>query len=240
MRATLLVTRPLPEAETTARAARDAGFVALMAPLFHIEEQPAERLEAMPDALLLTSARSAALARAAWPQLAETLPVVAVGPKTAAAARAAGFQTVHAGASDGSEALRLAARLGLSRLLHARGAAGAPMAVPAGVRLETRILYRAVAATRLPDPAIAALADGAAALLFSPRTARIFARCVEAAGLARACVGLAVLSPAVAHAAADGWRAIAVARRPTTEAILAAARTLWHGRPAGETDGRQR
>ncbi|MFQ3595373.1 MAG: uroporphyrinogen-III synthase [Sphingomonadaceae bacterium] len=236
----LLVTRPQPEADRTAQQAKALGHEVVVAPLLAIEPLPCLPPSGRPDALLLTAGRAAALARAAWPGLPADLPVIAVGPATAAAARAAGFARVEAGASDGSAALRLAAGLGFARLLHARGEDAAPLMLPAGLELETRILYRAVPAARLPQAACAALARGATPLLFSARTAQVLAALLADAGLARGQIALAVLSPAVAQAAGAGWQAVAIAQKPTTEAILAAAEGLWHGRSAGDMDDGKR
>lgn len=231
---TLLVTRPEPEASATVEAARAAGFAALAAPLLAIRPlAPASVPPAVPDAVLLTSARSAQLLRAALPALPAATPVFAVGPSTAEAARAAGFTRVRATGTDGQAALAAAVAAGHVRILHARGTAHRPLAVPAGVRLEPLALYRAVAARTLPVAARAALAAGAVTLLFSPRTASLFRRLAEQAGLAPEGLAIAALSAAVAEAAGPGWREVAIAAAPRTAEILAVAGRMWQGGRGG-------
>lgn len=232
---TLLVTRPEPEASATVAAAQAAGFEAVAAPLLRIRPLPVTPAVpgAPPEAILLTSARSAALLRAARPELPADLPVFAVGPATAAAARAAGFSRVAATDTDGQAALEAAVAAGHRRILHARGSDSRPLRPPAGIEIAPLVLYRAEPVRRLAAAARNALGKGAIALLFSPRTARLFRQRLGAAGLAPEAVAVVALSPAVATAAGPGWRALAVAGRPTTAEVLAAARRLWQGAQGG-------
>jgi len=226
----LVVTRPRPAAARLAAAARRAGFEPLLAPLLSIEPLPLAPLPVpLPDALLVTSARTPALARRAWGRTLEGLPAYAVGAATAAAVRRAGLRLAHSGRRDGSAALAAAAADGHARVLHLRGAEGAPLSIPPGVELVPLLLYRALPAERLPPPVVAALSGGRPALvpLFSPRSARIFAGLVDAAGLRRASFGLVALSPAIAEAAGPGWRAIRTCAHPTAVEAMAAARLLW-------------
>ncbi|WP_448582189.1 uroporphyrinogen-III synthase [Thermaurantiacus sp.] len=231
----LLVTRPEPEASATVAAARLAGFSALAAPLLRIRPVavPSGAARLAPDAVLMTSARSAALLRAALPGLALATPVFAVGPRTAAAARAAGFKAVSATATDGQAALDAAVAAGHRCILHARGIDHRQLRVPPAVMLAPLPLYQARAVASLPAPARRALAAGAITLLFSPRTADLFRRLVERAGLLPEGLAIVALSEAVAAAAGAGWRGIEVAHRPQTAEVLAAARRLWQGRCGG-------
>jgi uroporphyrinogen-III synthase len=223
----LLVTRPQPEADSTATRVRQAGFRALVAPLLEIRALDPPPLDRWPEALLLTSARTAALAAAAYPALKGSIPAYAVGPATAAAARAAGFAVAGEGAADGQAALALAQDH--THILHLRGEDGAPLPPPPGLYLEERILYRAEAVARLPAEAVTALGlePHAAVLLFSPRTARLFATLADASGLQREGIALVALSDAVAAAAGAGWARIAIAASPTAAQCVAAAATLW-------------
>lgn len=234
-RPAVLVTRPEPEASATVAAARTAGFEALASPLLRIRTLPVPPAGpgTPPEAILLTSARSAALLRAARPALGADVPVFAVGPATAAAARAAGFSRVAATDTDGQAALEAAVAAGHRRILHARGNDSRPLRPPAGIALVPLVLYRAEPVRRLSAPARTALGSGAIALLFSPRTARLFRRRLGGAGLAPEAVAAVALSPAVAAAAGPGWRALAVADRPATAEVLAAARRLWQGAGGG-------
>ncbi|QMW24132.1 uroporphyrinogen-III synthase [Sandaracinobacteroides saxicola] len=223
----LLITRPQPEADLTARAARTAGFTPIVAPLLLPEPVP-WTLPADPfDALLLTSPQAPALAGAALPLAA---PAWCVGARTAQAARAAGLTHLVTGDSNGAALLARAAAAGLTTLLHLAGEDRTPLAPPPGLTLLIRTVYRARAVTALPKAALAHLTGPAPLVaLFSARTATLFATLAHA--LPRARIALATLSPAIAAAAGPGWRAVAIAARPTTESLLAAARTLCDNPP---------
>ena len=90
---TVLVTRPSPDDETTAKALRTRGFDVLRAPMLRFEPVPfQDEAEATYGAVIVTSANAL---RAIAPNLAGSrllkLPLFAVGENTAAAARDAGF-----------------------------------------------------------------------------------------------------------------------------------------------------
>ncbi|MBU3078172.1 uroporphyrinogen-III synthase [Sphingomonas quercus] len=214
---TVLVLRPEPGATASAARAEAAGFRAVTAPLFTIAPvdwaPPTEPV----DALMLTSANAV---RHGGPALAlfHDLPVHAVGIETAAIASAAGFRDVRIGPGD---AAGLVAALpdGL-RVLHLAGREHRPALPAQGLR---RIVYAADPVTALPDAAREALAGGAIALLHSARAAATFAALVETAGLSRAGIAVAALSPAVAAAAGIGWRRCAIAGAPDDEALFRAA-----------------
>lgn len=101
----ILVTRPQPDNEKTGASLRARGFDVLLAPMLRFEPV------ALPDepdtdyaAVIVTSANAL---RAVEPQLAEYgllgLPLFAVGERTAAAARKAGFGTVISADGDGAD-----------------------------------------------------------------------------------------------------------------------------------------
>lgn len=226
----LLLTRPIDDSRSLARRARSRGFATLASPLLAIVPLPAPEPWTEAQALLLTSARSAALARAAWGAWALRLPAFAVGPATARAARRAGFTLAGVGRSDATQALGLAAQAGVRRLLHAGSVDRAPVQGPPELQLVHRALYEA-----RPRPLSArarrALAEGrvAAVVLMSPRTARLFRAEVERAGLDLVRLRLVAISEATAAAAGAGWRDVAVAARPDAAAVLESAWTLWQG-----------
>ena len=226
MRPLLLVTRPQPLATETAAAASASGFDTLCAPLLAIEDVPFAPPAEAPEALLFTSPQ--APPRAAAVGALRRVPAWTVGPRTAEAARAAGFSVVWTGQTDGRAALLAMAASGITHALHPCGAETAPADPPPGLRLERRTVYRARAADRLPVPAAEALAAGrvAAVLLFSPRTAAVFAALADRAGLDRGRIALAVISRAALAAAGPGWREAAVAESPEAASVLAAAAVL--------------
>src|SRR5215471_13632880 len=104
---TILVTRPQPDNETTGASLRARGFDVLLAPMLRFE--PVALLEdedADYAAIIVTSANAL---RAIEPQLPGhrwlKLPLLAVGDRTAAAARRAGFSKII---SAGVDAVRAA------------------------------------------------------------------------------------------------------------------------------------
>jgi uroporphyrinogen-III synthase len=233
MSGTLLITRPEALGVETAAAARKRGFAALLAPMLRIEpvawDMPARR----PDALLFTSAQAPAMAGEA--AALKSVPAWAVGARTAAAAAAAGYAIAGTGEADGSAVVAAMARAGVRHALHLAGAEHAEMVAPAGLGLDRRIVYQALAATALPAEVLAALTSGGidAALLYSARTAEVFARLFDDAGLQRGGLALVVISANTAAAAGTGWRQTEVACRPATDAMLDAASRLAFERAHG-------
>lgn len=203
----LLVLRPQPGADRTAARARALGFDVQVHPLFVV--RPLDWTLPDPsafDAILMTSANAA---RHGGPKLEALrhLPVHAVGRMTGQAARAAGFENVTEGSSDGATALAQAVG---TRVLHLTGREH--IAYP-GVTVCT--LY---AADALPGD----LPETDIALLHSPRAARLYASRTPD----RAAVAIAAISANVAQAAGTGWRTVGIADQPTDESLLAAAARL--------------
>lgn len=186
----------------------------------------------IPAAVMLTSAAAARLAGPALGALVDR-PCHVVGAATAAAARAAGFAAIVTAGPDAEALLADAAARGVTDLLHLSGREHRHAAHD-GIRITRRIVYAAEAVDRMPPAALDALAGGATALLHSPRAARLFRALVETAGLSRTDIALAVFSPAVAAAAGDGWRAVAIADRPDDASLLAAAGLPCDNRDIGE------
>lgn len=222
----VLVTRPQPAAALTAAALAAHGDDVLVAPLLATARRRWQPPVVPPQALLITSANAVRHGGdlAAW----HALPVFAVGAATAAALRAAGFADVRAGTADGAAALAAAHAAGVTRLLHLAGADRIPLTPPPGLSCETRTVYAARRARALPAAARRALAAGAidVVLLYSPRSAAVFATLAARAGLARGGIALAALSANVAAAAGAGWRRIETAVTPDEAALFAAARRV--------------
>lgn len=214
----LLVLRPEPGAAATAARASALGHACVVAPLFAIHALDWEPPDPLGfDAVMMTSATAARLGGAGLARFA-ALPLYAVGAATADAAMAAGFAHVVAGDADAEALLARVGADGIGRLLHLTGREHHAVARP-GILVERRIVYASEAVDALSCPARDALAGGAVALLHSPRAAALLARLVREHDMVR----IACLSRAVAEAAGSGWRAVAVARAPTDDALLAAA-----------------
>ena len=228
----LLVMRPEPDATRTAQALRRRGHEALVAPL--LSTQTVEADFAGPyGAVLLTSA-NAARALTAHTRVAELtrVPAFTVGARSAEAAHAAGFGDVASADGALGDLVRLvAARFAGSRmrLLYLAGEdrAGdlAGELAARGVAVDTVVIYRAVAAERLPLELWQAISgerlDGA--LHYSRRSVTTLIELAEQAGVLNAVLNLAhyCLSDEVAAPLreADAGR-ISVASRPDEAALL--------------------
>jgi uroporphyrinogen-III synthase len=225
----LLVTRPEPDATRAAQSLRARGHEVVVAPLIRTETIAAD-LGGGFAAVLMTSA-NAARSIAAHPQVASLrgLPVLAVGDRTAEAAREAGFARVDSAEGALPDLVRLASRFAGKRLLYIAGEdrAGDLAAELARhrVTVDTAVIYRAVAAEALPAEAAQALAAGRldAALHYSRRSAETLLRLAERAGLLNAVLSLAhyCLSDAVAVPLRDaGAGRVLVAASPAEEPLL--------------------
>lgn len=231
----ILVTRPAHDAERLAAQLAARGHEALVAPLMEIVPRPDAALPlAGARGVLLTSANGArALATHGDIAAARALPVFAVGEATAAAAREAGFDSVAVAQGDVETLAALVVRSmtpGTGHLVHVAGRdrAGDLSGALArrGFAVETAVLYSADAAEQLPREAAQALKQGRldGVILYSPRSAVLYARLAADAGLAEQARALThfALSPAVAEALqALAPRDIRVAARPEQEALLA-------------------
>lgn len=218
----LAVLRPEPGASATVERAQALGLEAFALPLFEVEVVD----WSVPDvtrfeALLLTSANAV---RCAGPQLAclASLPVYAVGPATAEAAREAGLGVASSGAGGIEELLAtLPADL---RLLHLCGETRRePETSPH--RTTPLVVYRSVA-TGSP-PGLERL-SGAVALVHSPRAGQRLADLIPS----RRTTIIAAISAAAAEACGGGWERIAIAERPRDDALLSlGARLCEHSAP---------
>jgi uroporphyrinogen-III synthase len=233
----LLVTRPQPDAERTAAALASLGHQVAHAALLRVEHiSDAELGSGRWSAVVVTSA-NALHAIAAHPRRAALLrlPLFAVGRRTAAAARAAGFPDVTAAGGDVRELAQCLREwtgredAGRHPLLHLAGEdrsgdlAGELAADGRSVR--TAVVYRAVKAERFPPAVAAALAAGQidGVLHFSRRSAEAYIECARAAGLldqalaaAHYCLSAQIAEPLKAA----GAKATHIAARPDEAALI--------------------
>lgn len=225
----MLVTRPEAGAAETAERVAAMGFAPVLAPVLAIAPLPARLPPAAElQAVLLTSGNALPALGPAY----HGVPVLAVGDATAAKARAAGFADVTS-AGRNAEALAGLVRARCrpqGRLLLLPTARGEGLALAGALRADgfavaRRTVYAAVPQKTLPAAAQAALSRGAvaAALFFSPASARRFTKLLLAA-LPAEClnaVDALALSPAVAAPLAPlPWRRLRVADRPSQDALL--------------------
>lgn len=208
----ILVTRPLPGGEATATRLHALGHEVILVPLLEAFAVTWRPPATPPDAIMLTSAFAARLAdAAAW----HDLPVYTVGAATARAAAETGFSDVRTGGVTVQSLLGTVAAAGFRAILHLAGEDRTPVVVPAGLRVETRVVYRA---RLLP---LEHLPDVDWVLLYSPRTAAHFAAEVDRLREPRN-AAIAAISGTALAAAGPGWRRAVAAARPDEDALLAA------------------
>ncbi|HUE47417.1 MAG TPA: uroporphyrinogen-III synthase [Aestuariivirgaceae bacterium] len=232
----LIVTRPEADAAALALQLEAAGHTVMLAPLLSIRAiDTLEVPERDYQAVLITSANGArALEGRAELARLKTATAIVVGPASAEAATRAGFERVEEADGDVHALVQNALALlrpGDGPLLYVSGAvtAGdlAATLQGAGFEVDRVIAYEARRAEALPGPCAAAIAAGGAdgVVLYSPRSARVWAALVADAGLSRAASELVYycLSENVAGAVRDGLGdgvAVQVARRPNESALL--------------------
>lgn len=222
--AQILITRALAQAKATAAALAALGHSALLAPLLSVEAvsftPPAEK----PQAILVTSAN----AIAALAGLDKTMPVYAVGGRTAELIRQAGFNAVRSADGDAAALAALVVQHGqpgAGALLHLHGDVIrqelAAHLGAAGFWVEGRLVYRIIPATQLPEAVRLACAAGQVrhVLLYSPRSASTFDRLVGQAPW-REQLCLHCLSENVALAAGTGWKELKIAAKPDEPSLL--------------------
>ncbi len=227
----VLVTRPGEDGATLAQQLSAIGCDPVSEPMLSIRFDDTAELDLKgAQAIVLTSANGArALARRDPPK---TLSVFAVGDATGSAALSAGFEDVHSAGGDVEDLaglIRGKLKSEDGAILHV---AGTDVAGDLGGELEQAgftyrraVLYTAEPVRGLSPGTVAAIKDGsiAAVVLYSPRTAQVFADLIRKARLVRACRGLTAfcLSPAVAEKASDiAWKDLRVAAHPTQSALL--------------------
>ena len=213
------VLRPEPGNAATVGRVEAAGLTAIRLPLFEVRAvEWAAPDPAAFDALIVTSANAARLAGPGLDSLAH-LPVFAVGPATAAAARTRGLTIAVTGDGNGADVGATLAARGFNRalLLAAR-----ERHVDIGGTVAKAITVYASDPLSIDSTAIAEL-PGTVALLHSTRAAK---RLAELVGPHRASIRLVAISEAVAAGAGTGWADIATAPAPDDIAMIALARRL--------------
>lgn len=222
-RPTLLLTRPRAGSERFAaqfRARFGADWPVIISPLLEI--QPTGAAVPAAEALIFTSEQAVGPVVAASPAAGRL--AYCVGERTAAAARAAGFDAV-VGPSDAAalcDAILSQHRGG--KLLHARGNerafAVAETLNSAGIETVECILYRQDPLALSPEAEAALRAKKPLLVpVFSPNGGRLFA---AAAAEAQAQIWLAAISLAAASGLQMPVAKLEIAPEPTAEGVLTA------------------
>lgn len=222
----LFTIRPEPGLAATLAAVRAAGLDIRGTPLFEIRarawEPPSPRSL---DGILLGSANALRHAGAGLGAFRD-LPVYAVGEATAKAAREHGLVVAQVGSGrlqgvvDGLAGREL-------RLLRLTGVEHVPLRLPAGITVETRIVYDSVP---IPMPAgfAAQLRAGGVVLLHSAVAARHFASECDRLEVPRAGLAIAAMAPRIRDAVGPGWREARTASALSEDALLALAQDMCH------------
>ncbi len=227
-----VVTRPQPDGARTAAALRERGHEVLEAPLMQVEPLEAD-LSGGWGAIIVTSANApAAIADNAALAALTKLPVIAVGRRSAEAAREAGFSDITSAGGDLRDLVRT--------IVARRADAKAPLLYLAGedrsadligelvmhgIAAELRVVYRAVTVP-FPPALIAALQSGEvdAVLHFSKRSAENYLAGARAAALLEQALGVrhfCLSAPIAEPLTAAGAGKVAVAPRPNETALIA-------------------
>ena len=227
----MLITRPEADALKLRDEISALGYSAMIEPLLSIEQLDQHELKLDEvQLLILTSAHAVP----ALTEEAKTYPIYAVGEATAAAARAAGCQNVHASEGNVQNLSRLIVEKCRSQdgvILHLSGEVIreglAQTLTDHGFRYRRDVAYRAVARTRFSQEVVEAWRHSLinAVLLFSPRTAEILVRLLREHQLERHVDSAAAicLSDETATPCEDlDWRSISIAARPNRKALVGA------------------
>src|SRR5436305_6758854 len=236
----ILVTRPEPDNETTAAALRAKGFAVVLAPMLRFEPLAFhDDAEARYGAVIVSSANAlrAIAADLAGSRLL-TLPLFAVGERSAEAARRAGFGDVAVAEGDAAAlrdlivaSVRAKTLKKASTLLYLAGAdLAGDIAGDLGERgfsVVTHTTYRMIPVQSLPQAACDAFAaNGIEAVLhYSRRSARAFLDAVRAAGVEISALAIpqCCISDAVAQVVRDvGATRVLVARSPDENGLFEA------------------
>ena len=222
----LLVTRPEPDASETAARLRALGIDAVVEPLLISRTLTTSLPAAAGFAALAITSANALRALDARGEIARlrSLPVYAVGDRSAAAARDFGFAHVVSAHGNADDLVALLATAGMDGpVLYptARQPAGdlARALAPHGVMVIAAAVYEMQPAARL----VADLAALDGALFYSRRTAETFVRLApdgtDRARLAMLCLSEAVAAPLIAA----HFVRVSLADHPSDEAMMAAA-----------------
>jgi uroporphyrinogen-III synthase len=228
-----LVTRPRPDAARTAAALARLGHEAVIAPLLGFVPLPVEvPADGGRACIVATSANALKGLPASAAAALQARPFVAVGARTAGAAREAGFTTVETAGGDAAALIRHL-RAGIppgGTVLFLAGRVRKPDLerdlASAGIRVEVLETYEMAPVATLPEAAARAIAGPGVdvVLHYSRRTAETFLALTRAAGLHRQAAALRhlCLSPDVAEPlVAAGFARSRAAARPDEASLLA-------------------
>jgi uroporphyrinogen-III synthase len=220
----LLVTRPSEDADALKARLESLGHEVILSPVLTIVPHPDAFIPADNYQLIALTSANAIRCLTGSPHLADLrhLPVLAVGPQSATAARTAGFTRITEAGGDG---------VGLARhiIATARPEAGPVLYLSghdtasdfAGLLERARftvrrvIVYEARSADRLAPAAV----EAEGVLLYSPRSASLWLDLAQRHDIPAKAMVHYCLSPNIAAILPDGF-VTRIAARPTEESLL--------------------
>ena len=227
----VVITRPQPAAERTAAALATRGHDVWVVPLMQVEPVEAD-LSGDWGGVIITSANApAGIAGDPAREALIALPLLAVGQRSAEAARAADFTEVTSAGGDVRDLLRALDTRRLDQVAPLLYLAGedrttdltAELAAH-GIAAEMRVVYRAVPLPFPPELTAALEAgDVEAVLHFSRRSAENYVAGARAAGIAEEALAVRhyCLSAQVAEPLeAAGAKRVTIAPRPQEAALI--------------------
>ena len=235
----ILVTRPEPDNAVTAAALQTKGFEVLLAPMLRFEPVAFhDDTDARYGAVIVTSANAIRAIEAHLTGRLLTLPLFAVGERTAEAARRAGFGDVSVAEGNAAAlrdlvvaSVRAKTLKKASTLLYLAGAdLAGDLAGELGERgfsVVTHTTYRMIPVLRLPQGACDAFAANRieAVLHYSRRSARAFLDAIRAAGVEISALAIpqCCISDAVAQVVREvGATQVLAARSPDENGLFEA------------------
>jgi uroporphyrinogen-III synthase len=216
------ITRPIDDAERMAALMLSKGLTPLVSPLLHVDF-PCPDLGTVPAKIggLVATSRNG-LRGAAVTSFSPTwldLPLFTVGEASADLARRFGFRNIHVGEGRAASVPKLIEKTGLNPAIPLVHFCGDEQAFdlsaalePLGFTLVQLQTYKIVEAERLTDKLIIQVRTGevCGVVLMSPRTARLYIRLLDEAGLGAYLKTLNhfCLSDAVAEALIEYYKSV--------------------------------
>lgn len=219
----ILVTRPEPSASETAAALRAAGYRTLVSPALVATAVKPYALDLPKATVLIVTSPQAARFLRGWTDLHQH-KVLAVGTRTAALLKTAGFMRIIDAGGDAAAILGLTAKAKpQSYCLLGAPSTGRSLSIALqaqGHRAQRVSVYRVAPAKQLMAEAKAALTKGAVThmLLYSARTAESFLALTPDVNF-RPVTALCLSAKVAKAVRKGGFVAIRVATRPTSEAL---------------------
>lgn len=164
-----------------------------------------------------------------------SLPVLAVGAKTAGAAAKAGFRVRMTG-EGGLQVLLDALDQSPRRLLRLSAREHVRLNWPKHITAQTCIVYE-MEQLDISQAQAEMLQDSAIILLYSASSAAHFQQQCVQLGINIRQITIAALGPRIAEAAGDGWASVHASEKPSEAELLALAQRLWQLKPNAPSGG---